>query len=434
MNPQFDREITEALKQRSGLIHPIWGDLSRGDAVRLPGIPRVKGTYRERRPYCVHLSVTGRCNARCAGCVNSSITFRHSDDPARSLERDTKPQRDALAILKLLTPLREEEVVLAFYGGEPFLLPEKMQAIVTIFSSERHRFRFQYMVYSNGQLLANAIERYPELLSRIWLYAISIDGTREQHNRERVGTDLEIIHSNLARLRPLRRGPVLIWSTLREGQSLADCFKEFLSLHEQSWADLFFWHWQETDQPFDSFPAYAARYEEDLRNIMETYLAWLSRGKLLPIVHLNELILYLLTGRNRGSSACGVELARNLDLVGGRILACADLPPEFALGTIEENGEPIIREMDLRSLVRYKEDIGCYECGVHPYCGGRCPIQALTGSAIRVWQYCQLMRIHVGTITQALPLIERLLPISGLNLQDLYDRAAFYAQFTDVTP
>lgn len=434
MNPRFDRETLAALRQRSGILHPLWGDLSRADAVRMASTPRMKGRYRERRPYCVHLSVTGRCNARCTGCVNTSITFRNSPDSPRSPHNDTQPERDATAILKLLQTRKEREIILAFYGGEPFLLPEKMQAIVTILASRRHPFRFRYMVYSNGQLLGRAMETHRSLFSHIWLYAISIDGTRAQHNRERRGTELEVIHSNLARLQALRRGPVLMWSTLRERQSLADCFEEFLYLHERAWADLFIWHWQETDEPYGSFETYAARYEEDLRYIMETYLAWLSKGRLLPIVHLNELILYLLTGTDRGSSACAVELARNLDLVGGRVLPCADLPPEFALGTIADDGEPTIRETDLRPLVRYKEDLGCYTCGVHPYCGGRCPVQALAGNARRLWQYCQLMRLHVGTVAEAIERIRRLLPASSLRLQDLYDRAAFYAQFTDVTP
>jgi len=366
--------------------------------------------------------------------VNSAITFRNNSDSFRSSERDTNPERDTAAILKLLRGLNEKEIVLAFYGGEPFLLPEKMQAVISILSSRKHPFRFRYMVYSNGQLLERAIKGYPDLISRIWLYAISIDGTREQHNRERLGTDLEVIHSNLERLQPLRRGAVLMWSTLRENQSLADCFEEFLALHGKGWADQFFWHWEETEQSFESFESYAERYESDLRHIVDTYLAWLSEGKLLPIVHLNELILYLLTAKSRGSSACGVERAHNLDLLGGQVLACADLPPEFALGKITENGEPMIREMDLRPLTRYKEDLGCYECGVHSYCGGRCPVQALTGGEKRTWQYCQLMRIHVGTVMQALPRLRHLLLQSDLTLQDIYDRSAFYAQFTDVTP
>lgn len=385
-------------------------------------------------PYYVHLSVTGRCNARCAGCVNSSVTFRHNDDSWLSPSNDTQPERDATATLKLLEGRGEKEIVVSFYGGEPLLLPEKMESVVSILSQRKHPYHFRYMVYTNGQLLGKAIEKHPNLMARLWLYSVSVDGTYDQHSAIRRGTDLDVIHRNLATLKPIRTGPVLMWSTLREEQSLADCFDEFLFLYERGRADHFFWHWVETSEAFSSIEAYMERYERDLARIMETYLVWLAEGKLLSIAHLNELILYLLTGKARGSSACAVELARNFDLSGGKVHACADLPPEFAIGAIGEDGEPLLRPVDMGSLVRYKEDFGCYECGVHPYCGGRCPVQALTSTAGRLVDYCQLMRLHVGTVQQYASRILDLLPSTDLTLQNIYDESAFYAQFTDVTP
>ncbi|MBM3133412.1 MAG: radical SAM protein, partial [Chloroflexi bacterium] len=384
--------------------------------------------------YYVHLSVTGRCNAKCAGCVNSSVTHYRENDSWLLSVNDTQPERDATAILKLLEGRNESEIVVSFYGGEPLLLPEKMESVVSILSERKHSYDFRYMVYTNGQLLGEAIEKHPNLMARMWLYSVSIDGDREQHNRTRRGTDLDVIHRNLAALRRVRTGPVLMWSTLREDQSLADCFDEFLFLHERGWVDHFFWHWVETDQPFRALGSYMERYERDLDRIMETYLAWLAGGKLLPVAHLNELVIYFLTGKARGSSACAVELARNFDLAGGKVHACADLPPEFAIGTIGDDGEPNLRSVSLSSLVHYKADMGCHECGVHGYCGGRCPVQALTSTAERLVDYCQLMRLHVGTVQRYIPQILRLLPSANLTPQDIYDESAFYAQFTDVTP
>jgi hypothetical protein len=44
------------------------------------------------------------------------------------------------------------------------------------------------------------------------------------------------------------------------------------------------------------------------------------------------------------------------------------------------------------------------------------------------------MRLHVGVVQEHLPEVIQAIAHSGVTLQDLYDRAAYYAQFTDVTP
>ncbi|MFO8009880.1 MAG: radical SAM protein [Dehalococcoidia bacterium] len=417
-----------------GVIHPDFGDLRAPDSVVISHWGN-QFAFEERKPYCVHLSVTGRCNARCAGCINSSITFRQSGNEWLSTAGDTRPERDATAILHLLEGLGERDVVLSFYGGEPLLLPAKIESVISILSVKKHSSLFKYMIYTNGQLIEDTVNKYPGLIPRIWLWSVSIDGGKDQHESIRLGTSIDLIHRGLAALKPVRSGSLLMWSTLREGQSLYDCFDEFLWLFSKGFADNFFWHWVETDEPFQSLQAYLARYESDLTGIMDMYVDWLSNGKLLPIAHINELVLYLLTGRERGSSACGVELARNFDIMGGKVYPCADLPPDYAIGTIDENGKPDIRSAELNSLIRYKEDLGCYRCGVHAYCGGRCPVQALTGSRERLADYCQLMRLHVGTVQRYIPdIISLLRRRSSIDLQYIYDRSAFFARFTDVTP
>ncbi len=416
------------------IVHPSLGNLCNADAVSIPSSPLVNDSFIEHRPYYVHLSVTGRCNARCAGCVNSDVTFRNSDRSWLSAANDTNPVRDAKAIIRLLEKIGEKEIVVSFYGGEPLLLPDRIEQVVSCLQSAGHQFQLKYMIYTNGQLLGKLIDHSPKLIPHIWLWSVSIDGTKEQHNRIRVGTNLDTIHHNLAELKSLKAGDLLMWSTIREEQSLLDCFNEFLYLYENGLADLFFWHWVETEQAFSDIHSYATAYERDLRLIMDAFVEWIIKGELLPIIHICELLLYILTAKQRGSSACAVETARNFDIMGGKVHPCADLPPEYAIGYIDDTGEPYINPADLDSLVLYKNDLGCYECGIHAYCGGRCPVQALTGSMFRFRQYCQLMRLHVGIVQEYIPSIIKSLQQNRITLQDIYDRAAFYAQFTDVTP
>ena len=434
----FDGCGSDGLKSsqsQKGFRHPIFGDLSRKDTVVMGRGNADAFAVVEDNPFYIHLSITGRCYARCQGCVNSRVTAFFEGDRSDFIPiADTRPERDAACILNLVKASGPGRTVICFYGGEPFLAAEKMNRVYQLLNQSEMALRFKYMVYTTGELLKSALADFPELVCNIWLYSVSIDGSREQHERFRSGTRLERIHSSLAALKVVRKGSVLMWSILREEQSLSDCFEEFLFLKNKGFADQFFWHWVEAAEPFQDFETYLRRYEKDLSAIMGVYLQWISRGRILPIAHVNELIVYLLAGKKRNASACGVEQAMNFDLIDGKIHSCADLPAELAIGRIEADGTPVVNTDNLAFLVDYKKDLGCYSCGVHSYCGGRCPVQAFTSGYLRMLQYCQLMRLHVGIVKTYCDDIVACLKKSGMNLQDIYDQSAFWAQFTDVTP
>lgn len=425
----------ESFLRLKGFNHPRFGDLNRSDAVVMGPWKENGFDVIEKNPVYIHLSITGRCYARCKGCVNSHVTASFEGDRKDFIPiADTRPERDAACILNLVRTTGPGPIVVCFYGGEPFLATEKMNRVYQLLNQSEPGSRFQYMVYTSGELLPSAMVDFPELMRNIWLYSVSIDGSSDQHEHCRPGTHLQKIHGSLAALKKVRKGSVLMWSTLREEQSLSDCFDEFMFLQEKGLADQFFWHWVEAGEPFQDFESYLRRYEKELSAIMDVYMAWLRRGRILPITHLNELIVYLLAGKKRNSSACGAELAMNYDLIDGKIHSCADLPAELAIGRIQADGTPVISTDDLAFLVDYKKDLGCYDCGVHDYCGGRCPVQAFTGGYLRMVHYCQLMRLHVGIIKTCLGDITSNLKKNRMKLQDLYDQSAFFAQFTDVTP
>jgi radical SAM protein with 4Fe4S-binding SPASM domain len=294
--------------------------------------------------------------------------------------------------------------------------------------------RFRFLVYTNGELLSDALNIYPEFMKEMWLYSVSIDGDEEQHNRVRQGTRLSRIKDNLRELSTLYKGNVLYWSTLREEQSLLNCFEEFMRLYQEGLVNHFFWHWAENREPFENLHSYVVNYGQDLEKIMDVYVQKISKGILLPIAHVNELILFLLTAQERGHTACGVELAKNYDIVSGKIYPCADLPSCLSIGELDKDRKLQLSEYDLDSLVEYKNWLGCYQCGVHFYCGGRCPVQVVAGSKERTYQYCQLMRLHVGIIQDRIFDILGGLEKNGITLQALYDQSAFLTNYTDVVP
>ncbi len=78
--------------------HEGWHHLFSHAGVMMPEVGRLPamGGYTERRELVIHLTVTGRCYARCQGCVNAAVTW------GVEAERDTlitapemEPERDA---------------------------------------------------------------------------------------------------------------------------------------------------------------------------------------------------------------------------------------------------------------------------------------------------------------------------------------------------
>jgi len=202
-------------------------------------------------------------------------------------------------------------------------------------------------------------------------------------------------------------------------------------------AEHFFWHWDEAHGRISDLTVYVKRYRVDLDKIMGIYVDYLGRADLLSIIHVNELILYLLTRKRRGSTACAVEKMANFDIIGdGKVHACADLPETMNIGFIEDTGEIMFMadaKERLDRLVAYKTDLGCEICGVEPYCGGRCPVQIHTGGIDRARQYCFMMREHVRTVKKYVGRIADLMCEKGITLADVY-RSAQYTKYTDVTP
>ncbi|MEJ2689067.1 MAG: 4Fe-4S cluster-binding domain-containing protein [Deltaproteobacteria bacterium] len=429
-------ERLQSLMSQRGIQHPLFGDLLLPSAVQIEK-KGVNGAfwYREYAPTLIHLTITGRCYACCKGCINAAITTPCKQNRAEKAPiADAEPERDAKAIVNLLQEHSGDEGVVCFYGGEPLLAPQAIWAVMERISEAKPTQTVRYMLYTNGDLLQKTVAVHPDLIKRLWLISVSIDGRQQQHDRIRLGTSLEKIHRGLAAVATLPPRTVLMWSTLREEQSLADCFAEFLELYNRGQANQFFWHWVETEEPFADIERYALQYESDLKTVMEAYVHSLQKGVVLPLVHVNELVLFALSGRVRNSSACGVELSENYDLIDGKIHSCADLPPELAIGTIDREGSLSFLPHDLSGLVSYKNSLGCRSCGVHPYCGGRCPVQAHAGSAERLLQYCQLMRLHVGIVLSYLQQVVAAMELHGISAQRLYDESAVFAQFTDVTP
>jgi radical SAM protein with 4Fe4S-binding SPASM domain len=398
-------------------------------------------SYEETDDLMIHYTVTETCPFRCHGCINALTggmgnQGRSAFSPAGREHESV--ERDAKGIADLIRKGGGKEAVIVYYGGEPMLRLDIMSQVRGLLAEAPGiSGPVNHMVITSGHFLERAIDRYPDLASGLWLTAVSIDGTREQHDAVRQGTSLDEIRRQLGLFNQIRKGDVLVWSTLRPGMSLMDCFRSFEYLRERKEAEHFFWHCDEGEGLIEDLGAYLHNYRSEFDEIMSSYVGRLASGELLSIVHVNELILYLLTKKRRGTTACGVERMSNFDIIGdGKVHACADLPETMDIGRITDSGEIELRpdaEERLRQIVSYKGDLGCSRCGVEPYCGGRCPVQANTGGLGRARQYCFMMREHVRIVKKYVARIADLMVEKGVTLKDLY-RSARLTKYGDVTP
>ena len=397
--------------------------------------------YEETDEVMIHYTVTQECPFNCRGCINALTAGRGNTGRLDFFPETSKSQdleRDILGMARLIETSAKSTAVIVYYGGEPMLRLDRMNQIhQNLPGILGDSISLKHMVITSGHYLEKAVKKYPDLLSGMWLTALSIDGNQEQHDAARRGTSLKKIRHQVESFNRVRQGEVLIWATIRPGMSLWDCFDSFMYFRERGEAEHFFWHCDEGDGMIPDLAGYLEGFRRDLERIMGIYVEHMSRGDLLSLIHVNDLLLYLFTRKRRGTTACAVEKMENFDIIGdGKVHACADLPETMSIGRISESGEIIFEEdakERLGKIVSYKDELGCGGCGVEPYCGGRCPVQANTGGIGRARQYCFMMREYVKTVKDYAGRITDLMVAEGITPEDLY-RSAHITKFADVTP
>lgn len=142
MKPAYDLLRLRHLRLDRGILHDRFGDLNRPDCVVMPDVASSNGGYQEKGFHFIHLSVTGRCNARCSGCINA-MSFGAEDSSAIDNRGhfDMQPERDAEAILNLLKETNVKgDVVVCLYGGEPLLVTEKVDRPHRILANQNGAF------------------------------------------------------------------------------------------------------------------------------------------------------------------------------------------------------------------------------------------------------------------------------------------------------
>lgn len=126
------------------------------------------------------LQVTQNCNLRCRYCVYSG-GYDNREHSEKRMSWDTAKR----AIDFLMKNSDEMEVVtVGFYGGEPLLELALIKKCVSYISEVYYGRNVRYSITTNGTLLKNDLMEY--FKKENFNIIISLDGSREDHNANRV--------------------------------------------------------------------------------------------------------------------------------------------------------------------------------------------------------------------------------------------------------
>lgn len=157
------------------------------------------------------LILTHECNLRCKYCIYSdnyphTITYDNKnmtfDVAKKAVDSYIKLYKN-----KLVNGYRNNPII-NFYGGEPLLQFKLIKKVVEYCKS--YDYDFQFFITTNGVIMNDEIIKL--LIDNNFRVTISLDGNKENHDRNRVSKDnkrtFEIIINNLKKLQQekLKRG------------------------------------------------------------------------------------------------------------------------------------------------------------------------------------------------------------------------------------
>lgn len=314
-----------------------------------------------------------QCNLRCTYCYNG-------DKFTRAMTEDLMRRAVDMA---LRTPMPLLDV--SFFGGEPLLRLDLVRATVEYVEQQvarlRPRPKVRFIMNTNGTLID---EQAVELMAppRCWTVFVSIDGTRETHDRFRLHASgagsYDQVLEGLARLRAasIAFHAVAVVNTATASK-LGDAVRSLVPLGpgkvvlapnlRDDWTD-------ESIEQLRAGLADAGAYWAEL----------FRSGKAMSLEPLHGKILTYLKGGIPCPSRCTIGGNEMTVTPSGRIYPCAQLVGEdnnddFVIGTIDTGLDPA----RLQQLQQLKDRVEhtCAPCELRDRCQSHCGCRhvALTG-------------------------------------------------------
>lgn len=290
----------------------------------------------------VVITLTNSCNLECTYCYehNKAVLFMDDETAFRIIEEELN-RNDNVSF-----------VAFQFFGGEPFIAFEQLKRIYAFLESRTWKKEWCGFMTTNGTLIHGEVQKWIlEHSDRIELY-LSIDGTRDMHNRNRCNSYDDIDIAFFAKEYPTAKMTV-------SSETLPGLAEGTIHLHELGFTiSATTGHgidWKENDSEI---------LAEQMEKLADYYM---EHPELVPSTILNlESIMDMDPYTENPKHFCGISaMMRSYD-VDGRDYPCHAFAP-LAIG--EEKAEAAKNIVFPRTITRDMLDEKCRTCPIV----GQCP-------------------------------------------------------------
>ncbi|MGD0207500.1 MAG: radical SAM protein [Verrucomicrobiota bacterium] len=340
-----------------------------------------------------YIYVTKSCNYNCKYC---DVVAKAKQSPAGMRLPTVSKTIDYIRADKTCA---DTEKILAFYGGEPLMNSAFIQECI----KHTENTGMKYLLCTNGSLLDKA---EPTLLEKIHYFFISIDGDRDIHDRYRGGPgSFDLIMRNVLELKRRANGTTLARITLPIASD-ASLYKAVIGVIDSF--DYVYCQVENNEIACSTalLDGFKKRFGEDLDKLIKYWVAEMEKGIVRNIVPFQAIISSLMFNRISNDlprCGCGASIVY-LD-TDGHCYMCDKLlgKDEFSAGNYHDG--PFWRYNSKCTELREH----CIECEIRFICGGRCLPQLLYYPDDKFAFYCEIQKMAVRKLNDALSSIKELI-------------------------
>ena len=293
------------------------------------------------RKYHLSIVVTNKCNLNCVYCYENSKTNNCiSVDRAKQI------------IEQKLTTSDYDEVIIDFFGGEPFIEFEKIKEICEWTWSKKWSNKYLFFATTNGVLVHGHIQSWLREHSRQFWVSLSLDGTPENHNINRSNS---YSHIDIPFFRECWPEQTIKMTISKE--TISSIYENIIHIHSlgfnltgTNFAEGIDW----------SDPHYVQIVKNQLELLCEFYIKN-PDIKVPPILNMR---LFKCEQNNSPFKWCGTGehmCALNTD---GKLYPCTFFTPM----TFDEEKLSLIQSVDFKNYSSFEDRECSRTCYLHPIC------------------------------------------------------------------
>ncbi len=148
----------------------------------------------------VMLTITEKCNLNCTYCFETKKRNR-------SMEFETAKK---IIDAEMIESNEYEEILFDFMGGEPFVEFELMRKICEYTWSKKWPKKYLFFASTNGTLIKNEVQDWLRLHKDKFVCGLSLDGTKEMHDKNRCNSFDDIDISFFVETWPLQEAKMTV--------------------------------------------------------------------------------------------------------------------------------------------------------------------------------------------------------------------------------